>query len=110
MDATRGRAKTCPVCNKPVQTGPRVYCGAVCSQEGLRRKVKEQSAKRAKEAAERRAQVKPKPCRICDEKFMPKHALQIYCEKQVCKDTGLQLAIERQRQRREEAKAKNIES
>lgn len=95
--------RKCRWCSKLItKDARRWYCSPDCSAAAVRQKLNDiNEAKKTKRAKARKQFAN---CLVCKVLFKPSHASQIYCDKPKCKAVGQLRAIERQRQRREQAK------
>lgn len=92
--------KRCRICDKSFpKRGNKVYCSPECSSKALKQQLKALSERRR----HGRKQYPKTACAICTKPFQRRHLRHIYCS-DPCREVGLQKAVERQKDRREEAK------
>ncbi len=93
--------KTCPQCQKLFQpTVPwQKVCGMVCAKQRQNEQLKSHGEKRK----ERKQKPLAKTCRVCGGEFVTATKRKLDCSPK-CAEQSLKLAVERQKQRREEAK------
>jgi hypothetical protein len=85
---------------KPL-TSTKLTCSDPCRLQRLGKQLQELSASRKKPRAQ-------KKCEVCGKKFKPKFPRHKYCDNPLCKQKGLEQAVERQRLRRELQKKEKV--
>lgn len=98
--------RVCGVCSGSVPPGRRLYCGDGCASKVQQQQLEKLSERRKAN----RVLGKTIKCEIpeCTNTFVKTSSRHKYCGT-TCADKGLQMAIERQRQRREEAKKARVQ-